>query len=82
MILRNWSRSAAALQLLDEHVKRVGWLDESGVPRPFTSLYLGLLNHEARSLNALKDCVSSPDEDPAAALQEWLLGEATEEDEG
>jgi hypothetical protein len=45
-LLLNWSRAAGALALLDAHAETAGWIDDEGQPRPFTRIYLGLLNSE------------------------------------
>jgi hypothetical protein len=52
-LLLNWSRTAAALSLLDHHVSAVGLLDEKGEPRGFAALYLRLLGHERQAHKAL-----------------------------
>src|SRR5579864_2095652 len=54
-LLRNWARAAAALELLDAHAEREGWLDEKGEPRGFTKLYVSMLNSERLAIRAMEE---------------------------
>ena len=64
-LLRNWSRAAAALELLDRHAAEVGLLDGDGEPRGFTRLYVQLLNSERHALRALEQHVQLERREPS-----------------
>lgn len=70
-LLRNWSRAAAALELLDAHAAEVGLLKSDGEPHGFMALYVKLLNSERHALRALEQHVNASD-DPAQRLNDYL----------
>jgi hypothetical protein len=71
-LLLNWSRSAAALTLLDDYAARAGWIDEAGNPRGFARLYVSLLNAERLALRGLAEHLRAAGTDPWARLADHL----------
>jgi hypothetical protein len=80
-MLRNWSRAAAALELLDRHAAEVGLLDGDGVPHAFTGLYVKLLNSERHALVRLHEHVrQDAGRDDLAEFIEARFGGQDEDD--
>jgi len=71
-LLQNWARAAAALHLMDDYAEREGWLDAGGTPRPFTRLYVTILNSERLALRALEDHLRSEKHDGLSELHDYL----------
>jgi hypothetical protein len=76
-LLLNWSRSAAALHLLDEFAAEHGWLKPDGEPRGFARLYISLLNSERLALRSLADHLRAAGVDPWARLADHLAERET-----
>jgi hypothetical protein len=70
--LANWSRTSAALRLLDEHAAAHGWFTDEGELRGFARFYTSLLNSERLALRALADHVRATSRDAAAALRAYV----------
>jgi hypothetical protein len=71
-LLHNWARAAAALGLMDDYAAAHGWLDEHGAPRPFTKLYVTVLNSERLALRALGEHLRVRGGDPLVELHSYL----------
>lgn len=71
-LLANWSRAAAALQLMDAFAAEHGWLDDDGNPRGFAKLYVSMLNSERLALGKLEGHLRARTTDPEADLRAWI----------
>lgn len=71
-LLLNWSRAAAALQLMDDYASQHGWLNGAGEPRPFTKIYLTVLNTEQRCLSRLEGHLRARNQEAGKALRDYL----------
>jgi hypothetical protein len=79
-LLLNWSRAAAALTLMDAYAGEHGWLDPAGAPRPFTTIYLAVLNTEQRCLSRLDGHLRERNRDRGRALRDYVESEYAEAD--
>jgi hypothetical protein len=60
-LLKNWSRCAAQLELLDAYAHEHGLIDEHGEPRGYARLYFAAINSERHALRALAEHVADID---------------------
>jgi hypothetical protein len=68
-LLHNWSRAAAALELLDAYAAEHGLLDDKGEPRGFTKLYMAMLNAERHALVAMAQHLDTHSREPSLVVQ-------------